>query len=70
MGKSTTAQILARESGFVYYEADCFMQLKNPYISLDVENPSIARVSQKPLKGQKHPLHTLRHHKCTMKGRV
>ena len=28
MGKSTTAQILARNHGFVYYEADCFGSLK------------------------------------------
>ena len=51
MGKSTTAQILARENGFVYYEADCFAQLKNPYIPLDEENPSVAQIKQKSLKG-------------------
>ena len=52
MGKSTTAQLLARKNGFVYYEADCFMALKNPYIALDVDNPSLASQSQKPLKGR------------------
>ena len=51
MGKSTTAQILAREEGYVYYEADCFTQLKNPYIPLDDPNPSLAQVNQKNLKG-------------------
>ena len=51
MGKSTTAQILGREDGYVYYEADCFAQLKNPYIPLDEENPSIAQIKQKQLKG-------------------
>ena len=51
MGKSTTAQILAREDGYVYYEADCFTKLKNPYIPLDAANPSMAQVNQKNLKG-------------------
>ena len=51
MGKSTSAQILAREDGHVYYEADCFAQLKNPYVPLDAENPSMAQMTQKLLKG-------------------
>ena len=51
MGKSTTAQLLAREEGYVYYEADCFNQLKNPYISLDAPDPSMAQINQKNLKG-------------------
>ena len=51
MGKSTTAQILGRERGYVYYEADCFANLKNPFIPLDVENPSMAQMGQKVLKG-------------------
>jgi len=51
MGKSTTAQILARENGYVYYEADCFGMLKNPYIPLDVENPSMYQLKMKSLKG-------------------
>ena len=51
MGKSTSAQILARTHGYVYYEADCFMALKNPYVPLNVANPSLAQLSQKPLKG-------------------
>ena len=51
MGKSTSAQLLARDAGYVYYEADCFTQLKNPYIPLDTDNPSLAQVRQKPLRG-------------------
>ena len=66
MGKSTTAQILARNHGFVYYEADCFGALKvdlcidyalkqdflqNPYIPLDVDNPSMAQMNQRVLGG-------------------
>ena len=38
-------------SGFVYYEGDCFGQLKNPYIPIDVENPSFAQKTQKNLSG-------------------
>ena len=51
MGKSTSAQLLARNHDYVYYEADCFGASKNPYIPLDVENPSMAQMNQKPLKG-------------------
>ena len=32
LGKSTSAQLLSREHGFVYYEGDCFFGLRNPYI--------------------------------------
>ena len=52
MGKSTSAQILARDRGYVYYEADCFGSLKNPFIPLDVENPSLAQMRQRVLKGR------------------
>ena len=38
-------------SGYVYYEADCFAAVKNPYIPPDVDNPSMAQVHQKPLFG-------------------
>ena len=52
LGKSTTAQLLAREDGYVYYEADCFAQLKNPYIPLDDEGSlAAATLKQKPLRG-------------------
>ena len=50
-GKSTTAQLLARRLGYVYYECDTFAQLKNPFIDVHVENPSIAQLKQKILKG-------------------
>ena len=52
VGKSTSAQLLARNHGYVYYEADCFGSLKNPYVPLDAENPSMAQLHQKPLRGQ------------------
>jgi len=51
MGKSTSAQLLAKDHGFVYYEADCFGSLKNPYVPLNVDNPSMAQMHQKVLKG-------------------
>ena len=41
---------MAREQGFVYYEADCFANLKNPYIPLDAKDPSLAQMKQKKLK--------------------
>lgn len=51
MGKSTSAQLLAREHGYVYYEADCFYGFRNPFIDLNVNNPSMAMVKQKNLNG-------------------
>merc|ERR1719320_1584549 len=51
MGKSTTAQLLARGHGYVYYEADCFGSLRNPYVPLDVADPSMGQMYQKILKG-------------------
>ena len=51
MGKSTSAQLLARSHGYVYYEADCFGGLKNPFVPLDVDDPSMAQMQQKVLKG-------------------
>jgi len=52
LGKSTSAQLLAREHGYVYYEADCFTRCKNPYIPTNVEDPSIAQVRQRSLVGE------------------
>ena len=49
-GKSTTAQYLAREKGWVYYEADCYSQGVDPFIALDVAEPSLAQLRQKALK--------------------
>ena len=52
LGKSTTAQLLSKEHGYVYYEGDCFFQLRNPYIPADVENPSLAAAKQRKLVGE------------------
>ena len=52
LGKSTSAQLLSREHGFVYYEADCFFGLRNPYILPDVENPTMAQGRQRKLVGE------------------
>ena len=49
-GKSTTGLYLSRKAGYVYYEADCFAYHANPYIPVDVEEPSIAILNQKSLK--------------------
>ena len=51
-GKSTSAQLLARQEGWVYYEVDCFLQLRNPFIPLDVPNPSIQQSRQRALAGE------------------
>ena len=50
-GKSTTAQLLARNNGFVYYEADCLSMFVNPFIDIHTPNPSMAQLKQKPMKG-------------------
>ena len=49
-GKSTTSQLLARKNGYVYYEADATMNLLNPFIPEDADNPSMAQMNQKSLK--------------------
>ena len=49
-GKSTSGLLLAKNAGYVYYEADCFANLTNPYLSLDVKEPSVAFPRQPPLK--------------------
>ena len=43
--------MLARKLDYVYFEADCFMQCKNPYIPLDLDNPSMGSLNQKTLRG-------------------
>ena len=50
-GKSTTALKLAKKEGFVYYEGDGFIFLRNPYIPLDAEEPSLASSKQKRIRG-------------------
>ena len=52
LGKSTSAQLLGKNHGYVYYEADCFGNFKNPYIPKDVDSPSMAQVNQRALKGE------------------
>ena len=41
---------MGRHYGHVYYEADCMNIFANPFIDVNVENPSIAQMSQQPLK--------------------
>jgi len=52
LGKSTSAQLLSRDHGYVYYEGDCFFGLRNPYIPPDVENPTMAQRLQRKLVGE------------------
>ena len=52
LGKSSTAQLLARLRGFVYYEEDCFHQLRNPYIPLTAESPTMEQEYQRNLTGE------------------
>ena len=40
-GKSTSAQQLSKNAGYVYYEGDCFWVSKNPYVPVDAPEPSI-----------------------------
>ena len=49
-GKSTTAQLMGRNQGFVYYEADCTMNFSNPFVDPNVANPTSAAFRQEPLK--------------------
>merc|ERR1719412_1908990 len=50
-GKSTSAQLMGRKHGYVYFEADCVGMFVNPFINLNLENPSLQGMKQKPLKG-------------------
>ena len=51
-GKSTTAQLVARLHGWVYYDIDCFGELRNPFIHPDTPNPTMATERQRPLVGE------------------
>ena len=51
MGKSTSAQLLARDHGYDYYEADAFAMMLNPFVDLHDDNPSMATAKQRILKG-------------------
>ena len=50
VGKSTSAQYLAREKGWIYYEADCYSSSINPFVPLDVSEPTMEHMKQKPIK--------------------
>ena len=54
MGKSTSAQILGKNHGYVYYEGDAFGSLRNPFNKIDSENPSLDQIKMKNLKGTQH----------------
>ena len=49
-GKTTIACDLAKKHGFIYYEADAFVKLCNPFIDPNDDNPGWAIMKQKPLK--------------------
>merc|ERR550539_1189379 len=51
LGKSTSGLRLAKNSGYVYYEADAFLRHLNPYVPTDVQEPSLATAAQNFLKG-------------------
>merc|ERR1719204_2619694 len=51
IGKSTTGQVLSRNSDWVYYEADAFLQMVNPFLPSDADEPTMAQFKQKPLMG-------------------
>ena len=50
LGKSTTAQLLAKKRDYVYYEADSFMNHTNPYVPTEVSEPTLAMFGQNFLK--------------------
>ena len=50
-GKSTTARRMSETEGFVYYEGDCFMSHKNPYLPLGDESAIDALMVARPLRG-------------------
>ena len=49
-GKSTSGQLLGRDHGYVYYEADCFGMFANPFVDPNVDEPTLQIAKQKPLK--------------------
>ena len=42
---------MARHHGWVYYDIDCFGELRNPFIHPDTPNPTMATDRQRPLVG-------------------
>ena len=51
LGKSTSGHLMGKQAGWVYYEADCFINHLNPYIPPDALEPTLAMMSQNFLKG-------------------
>ena len=49
-GKSTSAALLAKHHGYVYYEGDCQLSCINPYLDPSIEEPSLAQSQQTPFK--------------------
>ena len=49
-GKSTSAQMLGRKHEYVFYEGDCIMQSLNPFIDLNVDEPTMVQNEQIPIK--------------------
>ena len=49
-GKSTTCQLMARNNDYIYYEADCVMQLINPFTDVHADNPTMASGDNRALK--------------------
>jgi len=50
VGKSTTGQLLSKKANYVYYEVDCLTKYLNPFVPLDIEEPSMAVPLQEPIK--------------------
>lgn len=51
LGKSTSGHLLGKNAGYVYYEADAFFLHLNPYIAPEADEPTLAMMKQKFLKG-------------------
>ena len=49
-GKSTTAALLGRDHGYVYYEGYSLLNCCNPYIDPKAKEPTVALSNQRPLK--------------------
>ena len=49
-GKSTSAQLLGRNHGYIFYEGDAFFSCANPFIDPDIEFEPWQQFKQKPLK--------------------
>ena len=50
-GKSSTARRIMETEGFVYYEGDCFLSNKNPYLPLQDNSAIDALIAAKSLRG-------------------